>query len=157
MLVRKIKYRWMLAAYWGIEVSATVRDRDDEVLPGVLGILNAVNELLRFFFLVEGRPFPYTKRIPHYASSTKLGKQLMPLLNHVIDLALGREGKDKDLWDRLDEAGTLLFDSDRSPDCRRFEQACLKAMVDAGVEPGWVEADFDNINELLAGKLGPIP
>jgi hypothetical protein len=30
-------------------------------------------------------------------------------------------------------------------------------MIAAGVDAKWVEADYDNIDELLTGKLGPVP
>ncbi len=30
-------------------------------------------------------------------------------------------------------------------------------MIEAGVESDWAEADYDNIDELLTGKLGPVP
>ncbi len=30
-------------------------------------------------------------------------------------------------------------------------------MVAAGVPEKWVEADYTNIDELLLGKLGPVP
>jgi hypothetical protein len=30
-------------------------------------------------------------------------------------------------------------------------------MIDAGVEAAWVKADSENIDELFAGELGPVP
>ncbi len=38
-----------------------------------------------------------------------------------------------------------------------LEKAGYEAMIAAGVEPQWVEADFDNIDDLLLGRLGPPP
>ena len=75
----------------------------------------------------------------------------------ITDLALGREWKDRHVWARLDEASSLLCNSDTSPDCRRLEEACAEAMLNAGVEAEWVETDYNNINELFSGKLGPMP
>jgi len=60
-------------------------------------------------------------------------------------------------WERLEKAFETLFCSDVSEECTRFERACGQAMMDAGVEPQWVRADFQNIEELLSGQLGPMP
>lgn len=157
VLVRKIKYRWMLSAYWMIETYPHHHSRDEDLLPAGLSILNAVNELYRFFFIVEGKPFPYTEKLPRFVSSTALGKQFLPFVNQVVDLALGRLWQDRSEWDRLDQASRRLCHSDESDDCRRLEDASAQAMLAAGVEEDWVRADFDNINELLQGKLGPMP
>jgi len=157
VLVRKIKYHWLLAAYWGIDVFPHHHTNENELLPAAMGLLNAANELLRFFFLVEGKPFPYTEKLTRFAPSTKLGGEFMPFLRRVVDLAVGREKTETDAWTRLHEAFRLLFESEHSAECRRLEKACADAMLAAGVEPAWVEADYRNINELLTGKLGPMP
>jgi hypothetical protein len=66
-------------------------------------------------------------------------------------------GKDLGVWERLDKGHELLCVYDKSEECRRLTDACQKAMVDAGVCPQWVEADYGNIDELLLGELGPMP
>ncbi|MDD2890605.1 MAG: DUF4037 domain-containing protein [bacterium] len=157
ILLKKIKYRWLLSGYWDIEVFPYHHSKNNEIVPAATAILNSVNEFLRFFFLVEGKPFPYTEALVRFAPSTKLGKKFMPLLLYVVGLVTGKEWKDKEVWERLDEAHQILCCSDRSSECRSLENACTKAMLAAGVEPEWVKADFNNISELLSGKLGQIP
>lgn len=157
VLVRKIKYRWLLAAYWEVDVFPYHHCGDDEVLAASAAILNAVNELLRLFFLVEGRPFPYTEKLMHLAPSTVLGAELVPQLHDIVDLVVGKGMADLPVWDRLHRACELLCVSDKSEECRRLEDACAQAMVAAGVDAKWVEADYQNIDELLLGELGPMP
>jgi len=78
-------------------------------------------------------------------------------LRRAVDLAVGRAWPERDPWERMGEAARLLFDSDSSPECRLLEEAAYTAMLAAGVEPEWVAADYRNIDELLQGKLGPVP
>ena len=68
--------------------------------------------------------------------------------------AVGADGSGLSSWQRLEKAFQTLCCSETSAECRRLEQACAKAMIDAGVDPKWVEADYNNIDELLLGKLG---
>ena len=157
VLVRKLKYRWLLAAYWSIDVYPLHHSREEDVAPALAAIPNAVHEWLRFFFLAEGKPFPYTERLVTYGPSTRLGRQFTPHLLSTIRLALGQEWPDKDVWTRLDEACRRLCDSNGCPDFGRMEEAGGQAMLAAGVEPEWVEADYGNIDELLMGHLGPVP
>ena len=154
VLIKKIKYRWMMAAYWEVECYPHHASSKNEMLPAATAVLNAVNELLRFFFLVEGRPFPYAEKLIQFAASTKLGARFCPMLGHVVNLAVGGEGDSSTPWDRLDRASALLTDSDEGEE---LERACGQAMIDAGVDPQWVEADFKNIEELRSGQLGPLP
>lgn len=51
----------------------------------------------------------------------------------------------------------ILCCGDLSEQAEEFENACFQAMIDAGVDPEWVEADYENIEELLLGRLGPLP
>ncbi len=157
LLVRKIKYRWLLAAYWAIDVCPQNPTGPHDIPAAATGILNSVNELLRLFFLVEDRPFPYPEKLMRFAGGTQLGREFRPMLQHVADLVVGTDDAGLDVWSRLERAGELLVCSDRSPECRRLEDACARAMVAAGVPEKWVEADFANIDELLLGRLGPVP
>ncbi len=157
VLVRKIKYRWMLSGYWQVEAYPRHHASDAELLAAAASIANAVNELHRFFFIVEGRPFPYVKKLARLAPETRLGRRFAPFLGRVADVALGRAQNGRDPWERMDEASRLLCHGDSSPDARELESACAQAMRDAGIDAAWVEADFANIDELLQGKLGPMP
>lgn len=158
VLIRKIKYHWLLAAYWEIDVYPHHHVSDDELLAASLALLNGVNETLRVFFLVEGKSFPYTEKLMRLATSqTSLGREFCPMLQRVVDMVVGKVDGSLGPWDRLEKAFRYFLVSSRSADLRRFEEACGKAMVAAGVEPEWVAADFDNIDELLSGKLGPLP
>ncbi len=158
VLVGKIKYRWLLASYWAIEQYPHNHGaRDELLLAAATGLLSSIQEYLRVFFLVEGKPFPYAERLMTFAEETKLGREFVPLFQRAIDLILGRTDEQKDLWQRLDSAFELLMCEDLSDESKRLCGACAEMMIDAGVEPDWVQADFNNIDELLLGELGPIP
>jgi hypothetical protein len=157
VLIRKIKYHWLLSWYWAIETYPHHHSSEDELLAAATSLINATNELLKFFFLVEGKPFPYAEKLMRFAPLTKLGSQFCPHLQRIVDLATGREQPQSDPWDRLDSAFAMLASSDVSPAARQIQEACAEAMLDAGVNAKWVEADFDNIDELLLGHLGPPP
>lgn len=155
VLVRKVKYHWLAAGYWAVTVFPHGSNRGSDILAATSAVANSVNELLRLFSLVEGQPYPYTERLMGLAESTKLGKEFYPLLRHVVDLLVGQEEPTADLWKRLETACTRLWCYDKSEDARRLDEVCSDAMIAAGVEPDWVKADYDNIDELLHAKLGP--
>ncbi len=158
VLDKKIKYRWMMAAYWEVDCYPYHHGEDSEaLLPAGAAVLNAVNELLRFFFLVEGKPFPYAEQLLTHAEETSLGRRFCPLLREAAELAVGARAEDRPPWERLDRAIHILSCSGLSEQEAEFENACFQAMIDAGVDPEWVEADYQNIEELLLGWLGPLP
>ena len=80
VLIQKIKHRWLLADYAGIDIFPLHHASDDELLPAMLALSTMVTELLRFFFLVEGKPYPYTERLIRLASTTVLGREFLPYL-----------------------------------------------------------------------------
>ena len=101
--------------------------------------------------------FPYTEKLTRVAGTTQLGRQFAPLLQQVVDLVLGHVEAERSVWERLETAFEMICCYDVSADCRRLDDACAQAMVEAGVPRAWVEADYDNIGELLSGALGPVP
>jgi hypothetical protein len=157
VLIRKIKYRWMLSGYWAIEVYPHGHRRDDQLLPAVTALVNSMNDLTRFFFLIDGTPFPYPENLMRLAPRTALGKRFAPLLHEVTDLIVGRAAEPAAVWDRLDRGFAILELEDQNDPAHQYGQACAEAMLAAGVEPRWVEADYNNIGELLRGDLGPLP
>jgi len=116
-----------------------------------------MTELLRVFFLAEGKPYPYTEQLWPLARATRLGRDFLDMFQRVTDLVVGNRCAEQDIFERLLDAAKMLFWSDASEDCRRLDAALDQAMLDAGVEPRWVEAGFGNIDELLSGALGPPP
>ena len=42
-----------------------------------------------------------------------------------------------------------------SEEAKRLQDGCSAAMIAAGVDGGWVKADYNNVDELLQGRLGP--
>ena len=158
VLVQKIKYRWLLAGYWEVDCYPHHHGEDArDVLPAAAALLNAVNELLRLCFLVEGRPFPYAEKLMRLAPRMQVGQTICPILQKVADLVVGVTTANVGVWERLDRACDILTGSQSSEDCRRIEEACGQAMIAAGVDPKWVAADYHNIQELLTGLLGPLP
>jgi len=158
ILVRKIKYRWLLCAYWLIMAFPLHHDkRPEALLAAATGVLNAANEYLRLFFLLDGRPFPYTPKLTDFAASTGMGARYLAQIERAAGLAVGRLDPEKDPWTRLEAAADLLLEAGEPNEAMALENACMKAMVEAGVDPDWVEADFKNIDELLLGELGPAP
>jgi hypothetical protein len=155
VLLREIRYRWMMAGYWEVECYPHHHGPDYEFLPGAAALLNAVNELLRLFFLVEGRPFPNTKRLMVHAEHTNLGKQFCGMLREIVSLVIAAERGESSTWDRLDRASEMLSGETRAAE--ELEDGCMRAMIEAGVDPQWAKADFRNIEELRSGRLGPLP
>ena len=150
VLIRKIKYRFLMSDYWAIDVYPHNHASTEDLLAAASAIVNCANEFLRFFFLVEGRPFPYAEKLMHLGVKTQLGATFAPTLKQAVELVVGSTKPELGPWERLDQAFSLLM-------CGELEQACHEAMVAAGVDPLWAEADFDNIEELLNGSLGPVP
>ena len=158
VLVRKLKYRWLLCWHWAINVYPLHHSSDDELLPAALSFYNATSELLKVFFLVEGRPFPYAEKLSGLAGLTKLGQELGPVVQRYLDIAAGNAEPDLSPWQRLDRAISLFHDdNDKNPDCQHVDAACFKAMVACGMDADWLENDYENMDELLLGKLGPPP
>lgn len=161
VLTRKIKYRWLMAAYWEVECFPHHHERHesqkDELLSAASAVVNSANELLRLCFLVEEKPFPYTKKLLLHARHTVLGREICSILERSTALAVGAAQPELEAWARLDLAADMLMASDTSGDCARLETACAKAMILAGLDEEWVKADFANIEELLSGQLGPPP
>lgn len=71
-------------------------------------------------------------------------------------MVIGADGN-MEPWKRLDKAVEMLCCSDRSIVLEKMEKECSEAMIKIGVDPSWVAADYDNIDELLMGKLGVAP
>ena len=157
VLIRKIKYHWLLAGYWSIDVYPLSSHEEDTLLPAAMGLLNTVNELLKICFLVEGRPFPYSEKLMRLSQTTHVGHDVRHILQRAVDLVLGREGGQKALWERLEEGFRILNCYDESEENRQLYDSLTAALRSAGVPPDWVEADYDNIDELLLGELGPVP
>ena len=156
-LVQKLKYRWLRSAYASVGVYPNHPEGDADLLPAVSALAEAINDLLRLFFLVEGKPFPYTEKLMCHAHTTTLGRKWGAFLQGLAELAVGKAEPELDAWTRLDRARELLICEDVTEEARQLAADCAQAMVAAGVEPAWVEADFDNIDELLNGELGPAP
>ncbi|WP_425448340.1 hypothetical protein [Dethiothermospora halolimnae] len=97
------------------------------------------------------------EKLPLYVETTKLGKRFKPLLTKVLNLVTGYKFERINVWDRLDKAIEILLYGDKSKEAYELSEACDKAMIDLGIEKYWVEAGYDNIDELLHGKLGPTP
>ena len=95
--------------------------------------------------------------MPLYADTTALGRKWGVFLQGLVELALGRAEPEQDPWTRLERARELLICEDVTEEARQLAQDCAQAMLAAGVEQSWVEADYDNIDELLNGELGPAP
>lgn len=157
VLIKKIKYRSLMAEHAGIDIYPLHHTSDEDLVAAANSISNMVSELLRLFFLVEGKPFPYAEKLMFYAKETKLGKEFCPLLQQIINLVVGKDSAEKEAWPRLDKALEMLLGEDKSEEARALAAAWAKAMLAAGVEPQWVEADYENIDELLSGELGPVP
>jgi hypothetical protein len=157
VLVRKIKYHWLLMGYAAVDIYPHQHRRDEDLVAATSAILTAANELLRLFLLVEGKPYPYTEKLVHFATETALGRQFCPLVRRAVDLVVGKEAPEQSVWERCERASALLMFSDLPTEAVPMWEACTRAMVAAGVDPQWVEADYANIDELLLGELGPMP
>ena len=155
VLIRKIKRHWLASGYWGIDGFSHHHGREDiGVLTSASAMLNSITELLRFFFIVEGRPFPYVEKLMFFAARTRLVRSSAHCCGGWRTWWSGSEAQ-VDAWERLDRVFRTLWCSDQSEQARQLDRACTAGMLAAGVEAEWVEADYGNIDELLTGKLGP--
>lgn len=157
VLRKKLKYRYLLSSYWLIDGYPHNHRENADYFPALQALVSGIHELYRFFYLAEGRPYPYSEKLVTYAGETRLGQQFKPFLDRVTDLILGRGQKEWDVWKRLDLAIELLIYWDKSPDAVQLGEACDAALRDAGIDEDWVVAGYDNIDELLLGRLGPTP
>ena len=81
--------------------------------------------------------------------------QFCPFFEELTELILGGKGACGDVWQRLDGAFERLCCSDMSEEAKRLQDGCSAAMIAAGVDGDWVKADYNNVDELLQGRLGP--
>jgi hypothetical protein len=157
ILKTKIKYRYLLSSYWLIDGYPHNHAKDADFLSAAMALLNGIHELYRFFFLVEGKPYPYSEKLSLYVTETKLGKRFKPFTDRIINMVVGYDQDEKDVWKRLDRAIELILYGNISPESNQLFDACDEAMIDAGIEEPWVKSSYDNIDDLLLGRLGPIP
>jgi len=120
-------------------------------------MLNSMNEQLRLFYLVEGKPYPYTEALTRHAGETALGRRFLPFIMETTELILAEPKSERAAWDRLDEAFRVMHCGDQSERSNEYFGAIDEAMVAAGVERAWVEFAYQNIDELFSGSLGPMP
>ena len=158
ILRNKIKYRYLLSLYWLIDgYPHHHQKRNEEMFMASLAILNGVHELYRLFYLMDGKPYPYSEKLPLYINATKLGKRFKPFLDGIINMVLGYGHENADIWERFDKAIEAMLYDDISLEARELSEECDKIMIELGIEEPWVRSGYDNIDELLQGKLGPIP
>jgi hypothetical protein len=157
VLVRKLKYHYLLAWYYAIDVFPHNHLSDDELLPAATALLNTVDELIRVFFLVDGGSYPYAEKLTQFVGTTRLGRESWPLLRDVVDLVVGNSETDVPPWQRMQKAFDRLCSWEGNPELERLETLWDRSLVQAGVEPEWVEHCFDNIGELFDGLHGPPP
>ncbi|WDV44205.1 hypothetical protein PV797_11775 [Clostridiaceae bacterium M8S5] len=158
VLFRKVKYRYLLSLYWLIDgYPHHHKNKEEELFTASLSILNGINEMYRLFFLLDGKPYPYAEKLPIYASSTKLGKKFKAFFDKAINMTLGNGYEDITIWDRLDKVIEILLYEDKSKEARELSEACDNELLSLGINTDWVELGYDNIDELLHGKLGPTP
>ena len=157
VLARKLRYHYLLEMYWSIDVSPHHHSRRDELLAAASALLNSMNEQLRLFYLVEGKPYPYTEALTRHAGETGLGRRFLPFIVEMTELILGAREAERNAWSRLDEAFRVMHSGDKSEQSNEYFGAIDEAMVAAGVERGWVDNAYQNIDELLLGGLGPVP
>ena len=79
------------------------------------------------------------------------------MLERVVDLVIGKAERQLTPDERIDLAYHYLGCEDGGEESQRLEEHCARAMIEAGVDPRWVKADYGNLDELLSGSLGPAP
>ena len=154
VLVRKIKYHWLKAGYWLVDVYPQQHKIGGDMIAATSALVNAMHEYMRLFLLVESRPYPYVKRLTKIASGTMLGRKFCGLFSQLTASILSGGRDEQEVWDRLDAAFRRLSCCDLSKDAMKLWEQCGHMMVAAGVNRDWVEADYDNVDELLTGQLG---
>lgn len=157
VLITKLKYRWLRVAHWIVDGYPYHHSGPGDALAGATAALNAVNDLLRVFFLVEGQPFPYPSKLMAVAVRTPVGREFIGLLQGIVDRVTGTEPYQGQVLGRLDQAVEILSGDDEATGFPELERACEAAMIERGVERRWLDSGYRNIDELLSGALGPIP
>lgn len=158
ILIKKIKHRYLLSCYWLIDGYPQHHNRKEDMLMASLSILNGIHELYRLFYLLDGKPYPYSEKLALYVENTKLGKLFKGFLEDIIDLVMGNSNyKDIEVWNRLDNAIERMLYGDVSKEAEYLADECDKALIEAGIDETWVQDGYDNVDELLQGFLGPTP
>ena len=160
VLVRKLKHRWLTAWYWVIDVYPHHHAGNRDMLAAAQALLNGIAELLKFFFLADGRPFPYHEKLLHVAEETTLGRRYANVLLEQVELVVGCREPDLPAWQRLEKVAGFLLDDEAHPlydVIIGLDADCCQAMREAGVERDWVDDWYPNIGQLLNGELGPPP
>lgn len=157
VLIKKIKYRYLLSSYWFIDGYPHNHSRNEDLFSASLSLLKGIHELYRLFYILEGKPYPYTEKLALYVTETKLGQRFKPFLDRIVNMVIGVDEKGLSSWERLDKAIELILYGNISPEANQLSDACDASMIDVGVEEDWVKAGYDNIDELLYGELGPTP
>lgn len=158
VLIKKIKYRYLLSCYWIIDGYPHHHNRKEDMLMASLSILNGIHELYRLFYLLDGKPYPYSEKLALYVEATTLGKKFKAFLEDIIDLVMGNSVyKEIEVWDRLDSAIERVLYGGVSKEADYLAEECDKALIEAGIDETWVKDGYNNIDELLQGELGPTP
>jgi hypothetical protein len=156
-LVRQVKYHWLMCWYWAINAYPFHHHDDAELSVATAAVVNAIHEMQKVFFLVEGRSYPYTEKLPVYVPETSLGRQFGPLLQSWVDRVVGKIDSDLPVWERLDKVNGQMLDDEGDPQTHALEEACVAAILSVGVDETWMNNYYSNIHELLYGELGPAP
>jgi hypothetical protein len=157
VLIRKLKYHWLLIWYWAIEVYPFHHRNGGQLLAATASLANAMLEMMEVWFLLDGKPYPYHEKLPDFVEDTTLGAKHAPTLRKWLDIALGASHQGTPVWERLDKANGLLLDDMHNAETIAIEEETTKALVTAGVERKWMDDYFANMDELLLGELGPVP
>lgn len=48
-----------------------------------------LHELYRFFYIVEGKPYPYSEKLSLYVTETKFGRKFKPYIDKIINMVVG--------------------------------------------------------------------
>lgn len=157
VLVRKIKHRWLSVWYWGIEVYPFHHRNDDQLIVATAAVVNAILDLMRVWYLVDGKPYPYTEKLPDFVGGTTLGAEFAPVVHRWLEIVVGKADGRLSAWERLDKASGLLLDDTGNPETVAIEEETTAAIITAGVGKEWMDDYFSNMDELLLGELGPPP
>ncbi len=160
VLIKKIKYRYLLAHHWLVDGFPHNHQRkQEELFSASLSLLNGIHELYKLFFLLDHKPFPYSEKLPFFVNKTRLGEEFELLLTRIINLTLGYgfEFESIPIWERLNISIESLLYDDSNPDSMKLSREIDRLLLENGVDEKWVRGGYDNIEELLYEKLGPSP
>ena len=92
VLIRKIKYHWLAAGYWAIDVYPHHHKKQADLSAAATALLNSMNEHVRFFLSCRGQALPLCREVDVTGAVDETGKAVLPFLRGIDRIDPRRQG-----------------------------------------------------------------